>query len=85
MLVEIWHVAGERDDWSTRLVVTLLYLVCGTPCGQIAAVMSLCHSVLCGLGGKCVCVSPRHSGTETCWCKFGVSWGRAMIGGVHEA
>ena len=26
--------------------------------------MSLCHAVLRGLGGKCVCVSPCHGGKE---------------------
>ena len=39
---------------STRLGVTLLYLVSGTTCGEITSVMLLRHAVLRGLGGECV-------------------------------
>ena len=53
-----------------RLCVTLLCLVCGTPC--VTSVMLLCHAVLRGLGGTCVSVSRSSRGSE-------------MIGGVHEA
>ena len=33
---------------------------------------------------KYLCESVRL-GKETCWCKLGVSLGRGMIGGAHEA
>ena len=57
----ILRVAGERGEFvSTMLHVTLLYLVCFKLRGQIPFVMSLCHAVLCGCDGMCVCVSLCH-------------------------
>ena len=49
----------NAHEVSTRLGVTL------SPCGEVTSVMSLCHADWRGLGGKCVCVSPRHGGRET--------------------
>ena len=56
---DIWNKQDAGDD--TKLGVTWLYLVSvAPPCIQTVSVMSLCHAVLCGSGGKCVCVSPCH-------------------------
>ena len=45
--------------------------------------MSLCHAVLRGLGGKCVCVAPCQWGRKACWCKYCVSLGGGVIGGTR--
>lgn len=37
----------------------ILYLVCGTPCGEFSSVMSLCHAVLRGHCGKFVSAVER--------------------------
>ena len=49
---------------------TLLCLVCCIPCGQTTSVMSLCHAVLRGLGGKCISVS-LYRWWKARWCKCG--------------
>lgn len=65
-------------SWLRRVPQSTGLVICGTPCGQMQAVMLLCHAVLRGLGGK------MGEGTHA-----GVNSARRwrMIGGakIHDA
>ena len=40
----------------SRMIGSCFCFVCGTRCGEITFVMSLCHAVWRGMGGECVSV-----------------------------